>query len=125
MGMPTVLYVDDEFINLTLFKANFKKYYNIITVSSGQKALEELDNNKNISVVVSDNRMPNMSGIEFICEAKKCYPQLSCYLLSGFDISDEVQQILNDGTLAGYFKKPLNQIEIKTELDAVLVEKEQ
>ncbi|HCX99748.1 MAG TPA: two-component system response regulator, partial [Bacteroidales bacterium] len=61
----SVLYVDDEPINLRLFELNFKNAFNVTTALSGFDGLEILKNNPDIPVVVSDMRMPKMDGIEF------------------------------------------------------------
>ena len=70
----TILYVDDEELNLELFKINFNKEYNVITAESGKKGLEMLFAFPEIKIVISDMRMPGMSGIEFISIAKREYP---------------------------------------------------
>lgn len=66
-----ILYVDDEQLNLQLFATVFKKKFNVITAESGLEGLEKLDKNKDICIVISDMRMPEMNGIEFINTAKK------------------------------------------------------
>jgi two-component system response regulator (stage 0 sporulation protein F) len=71
----TILYVDDEQVNLRIFEINFRKRYNVITAVSGEQGLEKLEENGDIIVVVSDMKMPGMNGIEFIKKAReKIYP---------------------------------------------------
>jgi len=65
----TVLYVDDEPINLELFKMSFRRVFNVIVAESGPQGLEVLQNTNGIKAVISDMKMPNMSGLEFIQKA--------------------------------------------------------
>ncbi len=110
----TILYVDDEDINLFLFNANFKKKFNIITAKSGKEALEKLDiHSDSIIVVISDMRMPLMSGIEFIQKAKAKYNNIHYYILTGFDYNEEVEAALKNKTIHKFFTKPFNVSEIE------------
>jgi len=67
---PTVLYLDDESINLRLFNLSFKNNYTITTSNSGEEALELLNSNV-FDIIISEQRMPGISGTEFMIEAKK------------------------------------------------------
>ncbi|RPH32129.1 MAG: response regulator [Bacteroidales bacterium] len=109
-----VLYVDDEPINLTLFKANFKNKFTIITAECGHQGLRQLKDNPDTKVVISDMKMPGMSGIDFIRIAKKEYPNITFYILTGYDITDEISQALKDHLIRKYFRKPFNINEIET-----------
>ena len=63
----TILYVDDEDVNLFLFEKTFESYYTVITAKSGDEGLKKIEEHqKDIAVVISDMRMPGMNGIEFI-----------------------------------------------------------
>jgi two-component system response regulator (stage 0 sporulation protein F) len=110
----TVLYVDDESINCMLFEMNFKRKYNILTASSGFDGLEKLIANPTTTVVISDMKMPGMNGIEFIRKAKKDFPDIVFYILTGFDYTDEIADILSEHLIEKYFCKPFNMIEIET-----------
>jgi two-component system response regulator (stage 0 sporulation protein F) len=109
---PSILYVDDEEINLMLFEANFREKYKVITADSGKQALKLLEKISDISVVISDMRMPKMNGIEFIKKAKQKYPKLSFYILTGYDINQEISSALNNKLINNYFRKPFNIEEI-------------
>jgi two-component system, response regulator, stage 0 sporulation protein F len=110
----TVLYVDDEPINLMLFKANFKKLFNVITAGSGFDGMELLKLNPDTAIVISDMKMPRMNGIEFIRIAKKDFPNISFFILTGFDITDEISEALSEKLIHKYFKKPFNIKEIES-----------
>ncbi|NVK51373.1 MAG: response regulator [Flavobacteriaceae bacterium] len=112
MELPKVLYVDDEILNLRLFEINLSKHYTIFKALNGNEGLEVLKNNQEIKLVLSDLRMPKMMGLEFIAKAKKITPNALFFLLSGFDITKEIQEALDSKLIAGYFKKPFNLNEI-------------
>jgi response regulator RpfG family c-di-GMP phosphodiesterase len=115
-----VLCVDDEPINLKLFELNFKNTFNVITALSGSDGLQILKNNPDIPVVISDMRMPKMDGLEFIGKAKKEFPHIIFYILTGYDITEQISDALNNRLIAKYFRKPSNYKEIEsTIIDAL------
>ncbi|MDD2196020.1 MAG: response regulator [Bacteroidales bacterium] len=116
----SVLYVDDEPINLKLFELNFTDIFNLITASSGFQGLEILENNPDISVVVSDMRMPKMDGIEFIGKAKTKFPHIVYFILTGFEITEEISQALNSNLINKYFRKPFNFKEIESSISSAM-----
>ncbi|HDP54842.1 MAG TPA: response regulator [Bacteroidetes bacterium] len=111
-----VLYVDDEPINLKLFELNLKNTFSVTTALSGFEGLEILKSNPNISVVVSDMRMPEMDGLEFISKAKVNFPHIVFFILTGFEIPDEISQALNSNLINKYFRKPFNFREIESSI---------
>lgn len=116
----TILYVDDEPLNLMLFKANFKNKFNVHTAESGYKRLELLKEIPDTNIVISDMKMPGINGLEFIRLAKKEFPRISFYILTGFDITDEISQAIEDGLIHKYFRKPFNIKEIESAIFEVL-----
>lgn len=121
MPLPlTILYVDDEFINLMLFEQMFKKKYDILTASSGYKGLEILQVKTDVKVIISDMKMPGMNGLEFISKAKELYPDLIFYILTGYEITPEIQKSLETGLIARYFQKPFNMGEIDASIKEIL-----
>lgn len=107
-----ILYVDDEAINLQLFSINLKKKYDIFTASDGISGLSTLEKNPEIKAVVSDMKMPYMNGIEFIKKAKEKFPTKCYFILSGFDLTNEIAQAIQTGVVNKYFSKPFNIKEI-------------
>lgn len=103
---PKVLYVDDEKINLLLFKVNFEDQYEVFTAVDGFNGLSILDENPEIVIVFSDMKMPGMNGLEFINGAKEKYPNKKYYILTGFDITDEIKEAIESGLIIEYFRKP-------------------
>jgi len=115
----TILYVDDEEINLMLFEANFSNKYNVIGISSPNEALKSLKNNPEISVVISDMRMPDMNGVQFIKKAKKRFPNICYFILTGYDITDEIAEAIKKKIVNFYFQKPFNMREIDKAIEDV------
>jgi len=104
----TLLYLDDEPINLEIFAGCFENTFEVITANSGRKGLEILEVNTNIAIVVSDMKMPEMNGIEFIRIAKEKYHNITYFILTGFDLNEEILGALNDGLIYSYFSKPID-----------------
>lgn len=119
-GKLKVLYIDDEPINLMLFENLFKRKYIIKSAESGFEALEILQDNDDIRVVISDMNMPGMTGLEFIKKAKAIYPGISFYILTGYDITKEIIEAINEGLIDRYFKKPFNMKEIDSSINESL-----
>jgi two-component system, response regulator, stage 0 sporulation protein F len=117
---PCILYVDDEELNLMLFEINFQRNYEIITSASGVEGLEKIRSINDIKVVISDMRMPGMNGIEFIRQAKTEFPGLFCFILTGYDITKEIADALNERLIVKYLRKPFNVKEIEQSIKDVL-----
>ncbi|RLD66767.1 MAG: response regulator [Bacteroidetes bacterium] len=115
-----ILYVDDEQLNLELFALVFKKKFNVITAESGFEGLEKLKENKDVCIVISDMKMPEMNGIEFINHAKKDFNNIAYFILTGFEITEEIADALNQKLINRYFKKPFNSKEIESTINDVL-----
>ena len=116
----TILYVDDEPINLKLFALNFKNKFVVLTAESGTEGYELLKKNPHTAVVISDMKMPGMNGIEFIKLAKKEFPEISYFILTGFDITEEIADALNERLIHKYFRKPFNMKEIESAITEIL-----
>ncbi len=111
--LTSLLYVDDEPLNTMLFKAYFKQIFDVHICDSGLKGLEKLRLNPEIRVVISDMKMPNMNGIEFIQLAKNEFPNIAYFILTGYDINEEITNALNSNLILKYFRKPFNEREIE------------
>lgn len=113
----TILYVDDEEINLMLFEINFNEKFNVITADSGHEGLKLMEGIPDITIVISDMKMPGMNGIEFIKTAKKKFPNVVYFILTGFEITGEISKALKDKLINDYFKKPFNMREIEASIN--------
>jgi two-component system, response regulator, stage 0 sporulation protein F len=115
-----LLYVDDEPLNLLVFERVFSKNFEVITSLSGTEGLEKLHSNSKIRVVISDMKMPQMNGIEFISQAKKIFPEIAYFILTGYEITEEIAFALNNKLIVKYFRKPFNVKEIETAIEETL-----
>ena len=107
----TILYVDDEENNLTSFKATFRLRYNVITALSGDEALKILEA-RAVELIITDQRMPNMTGIEFLEKVLEKYPDPIRLLLTGYADMTAVIDSVNKGKIFHYLTKPWNEEEL-------------
>ncbi|MEM9328693.1 MAG: response regulator [Bacteroidota bacterium] len=119
MEKPTILYVDDELMNLKAFAINLDRSYNILMAENAFSGLEMLEMNPQISLVVSDMRMPKMDGLEFIDKARQKYPNKTYYILTGYGLNEDIQAALDRGLIKKYFSKPFNLQAIESEFEEV------
>jgi response regulator RpfG family c-di-GMP phosphodiesterase len=103
--MRKLLYVDDEEINLELFKMNFENDFEVEIAESGKEGIQ-MALNKNIKVVVSDLKMPDMNGIEMIEQIKLQAPGTVCILLSAYFETEAKKMGLNKEQIFSYVTKP-------------------
>ncbi|HKK62670.1 MAG TPA: response regulator [Bacteroidales bacterium] len=107
-----ILYVDDEPMNLLLFESMFDKTHTVFTAESPEEGLNMLRDD-NFQVVVSDMKMPEMSGIEFIEVAKQNYPDIVYYILTGYHITQDIKNAIDRKLIKKYFQKPFSKAEIE------------
>ncbi len=107
-----VLYVDDEVNNLNSFKAAFRRDFQIYTASSAREGRKILENNE-IGVIITDQRMPVMTGIEFLESIIPIYPDTIRILLTGFSDMNAVMDAINRGQVYKYLVKPWQNEELK------------
>jgi len=107
----SVLYVDDEENNLFSFKATFRIKYQVHTAISGEEALKILDN-KPVQIIITDQRMPEMTGVEFLEKVLVKYPDPMRILLTGYADMGAVVDAVNKGKIFHYLAKPWNEEEL-------------
>ncbi len=109
----TILIVDDEVNNLQLLKRTFRNKYKILTASNGLEGLEILKRNLNdVSLIVSDHKMPIMEGTKFLEEANLIAPDVIKILLTGFSDIEIITDAINKCNLFQYVLKPFNPDEL-------------
>jgi signal transduction histidine kinase len=114
---PVVLYVDDEMINLRVFEANFRTRFNVVTAQSAAEALEVLSQRAaQVAVLISDQRMPGMSGVELLERARDAFPDVRRMLITAYSDMQAVMDAVNRGQVVRYFVKPW----VKDDLAAAL-----
>src|ERR1700743_2144921 len=114
-----VLYVDDEINNLNSFKAAFRRDFTIFTAQSAKEGRKILDSNE-IGVIITDQRMPMMTGIEFLESILPVYPDTIRILLTGFSDINAVMDAINRGQVYKYLVKPWQNDELKMYIENAL-----
>lgn len=111
-----VLYVDDEVNSLISFKANFRKHFEIYTAESASEGLKLLKS-KNIHVIITDQRMPDVTGVEFLESVIADYPNTIRIFLTGYDDINAAVNAINKGQVYRYITKPWNEQALKTTIE--------
>ncbi len=114
-----ILYVDDTEANLLLFEASFEKEYNIFLANSGNKGLNILREN-DIAVLISDQRMPGMSGTDLLEIAANEFPHVMRFMLTAYTDYETVVESINKGQIYGFFNKPFKTREVSLALNKAL-----
>jgi serine/threonine-protein kinase len=112
----TILFVDDEERILRSLKMLFKSQYNVKTTTDGNEAIEILKNNP-VHVLVSDQRMPIMPGVEVLRQAREVSPNTMRLLLTGYSDLTAIVGSVNEGEIFRYINKPWDNQEIKTTIE--------
>lgn len=110
-----ILYVDDEINNLNSFRAALRRYYNIFTAISGAEGIQILAEN-DIHVVVTDQRMPNMTGVQFLQHIPGDQDNIRI-ILTGFSDMESIIEAINTGKVYRYITKPWDKEELKITID--------
>ena len=108
---PLVLYVDDELGNRVVFEQSLASEFNIRSVPDGPAALAVLEQEE-VAVVVTDMRMPKMSGEELLRIVKEKYPRTVRIVLTAYSDIDPILRAINEGLVARYIVKPWQREEV-------------
>src|SRR5690606_477537 len=111
-----VLYIDDEDNNLSSFRASLRKDFKIITAINGEEGLN-LAREIDFEVVIADQRMPGMTGVEFFERLVKVKPDPIRILLTGYSDISSVIDAINRGEVYRFIDKPWNIEQIKNTID--------
>ncbi|MCD6020038.1 MAG: response regulator receiver protein [Bacteroidetes bacterium] len=111
-----VLYVDDEPVNLAAFNAYFRRYYKVFLASSVEEA-ENILNDNEIHVLITDQRMPKTVGTKLLEDAVCKYPEQTRILLTAYADNDAIIDAFQRGLMYRYILKPYNSDELKEIID--------
>lgn len=112
MSAPVrILFVDDEERILRSLALQFRRHYEVLTESDPLRALQRL-REEHIHVLVSDQRMPQMSGAQLLAEAREIAPNTLRIMLTGYSDLDAAVEALNNGGIFRYLTKPWDQQEM-------------
>ena len=110
---PKILVVDDEPDNLDLLYRAFFRDYKVLRAESGPEGLEILEKSGEVAVIISDQRMPKMSGTEFLSFAAEQYPDTIRIILTGYTDVEDLVGAINSGKVFKYVTKPWDDGELK------------
>jgi two-component system sensor histidine kinase/response regulator len=114
-----ILYVDDEEHNLTAFRASFRRDFVVHTAISAAAGEALLDEHP-IEVIVTDQRMPDVTGVQFLERIRQLHPNPIRIVLTGFADIEAIVDAINRGQVYRYISKPWEQQDIKMVLDAAV-----
>lgn len=117
----TVLYIDDDLLNLELFREVFDDIYHVVILPSTANALDVLKNN-NVKVIVSDQCMPEETGIDFIKRINPEYPDIIKMILTAYTDHDAALEAINEVGIYKYLLKPWDASEVKNSLENAIRE---
>lgn len=112
-----LLYVDDEGINLSNFSMTFQDDYEVITCLSAAEALACFDQHGDIAIVVADQRMPEMTGVELLERICERAPDTIRIILTAYVVSDDIIDAINRGQVYRYILKPWDDRELRLSLE--------
>jgi CheY-like chemotaxis protein len=108
-----ILVVDDEEAILETMAFTFEDDYDVVTSTSPRDALVKLEQHAPVAVVISDQRMPEMTGVEFLAQVYERHPTTMRIILTGFADMDATIGAINDGHVYAYVTKPWEQDQLK------------
>lgn len=119
MNTFKLLYVDDERDNLFAFKAVFRRFYDVAVAESGEEALEMVDQQA-FDLVISDQRMPGMTGVELFARMREEHPDTIRMVMTGYSDMQAIVDAINKGSIYYYITKPWKAEELKLIIDKAL-----
>jgi CheY-like chemotaxis protein len=108
-----MLVVDDEPDNLDLLYRTFRRDFQVLKAESGVRALEVLAAEGEVAVIISDQRMPEMKGTEFLSRTVPQFPDTMRIILTGFTDVEDLVEAINSGQVYKYITKPWDPNELK------------
>lgn len=112
-----LLVVDDETDNLDLLYRTFRRDFQVYKAESAPKALEILDEYGEMGIIISDQRMPEMNGTEFLSKTVERFPNTIRILLTGYTDVEDLVDAINSGQVFKYITKPWTPEELKETVD--------
>lgn len=107
-----IMIVDDEPANLRLLERLFRQDYKVVTAGSGEEALELLAEH-DMALLITDQRMPNMSGLELLKQTAELRPHMVRMILTGYTDVGTLVEALNSGLVYQYLTKPWSNEELR------------
>jgi CheY-like chemotaxis protein len=112
-SQPRILVVDDEEAILETMTFTFQDDYEVLTALDAARALDLMDHHASIAAVITDQRMPDCTGVELLKQIHARSPETVRILLTGFSDSEDTIRAINDGHVYAYISKPWDQDELR------------
>ncbi len=112
----SILYVDDEPQNLISFKATFRREYTIHTALGGEEGLDILRQHP-VQLIITDQRMPGMTGLQFLERTLHEYPDTIRMILTGFADTEAIIDVINHARIFRYITKPWDEQELRVAIE--------
>ncbi|CAM2011519.1 sigma-54-dependent transcriptional regulator [Acanthopleuribacter pedis] len=119
----TILVVDDEPSNVMILEQLLQKEHQVLTAHDGRAALDllkELPEPQRVHLIITDQRMPRMSGLDFLREAKHIVPQAKRIILTGYTDFEVVVQAINQEQVFRFMMKPFDRNELREAVSSAL-----
>ena len=113
MNRPRLLFIDDEEINRSNFLETFGDEYEILLAGSGEEALEIMARESTLALILSDQRMPGISGAEVLARARELAPKAERIMITGYSEPDDIMAAINQGQVYRYILKPWTSGELR------------
>ncbi len=117
--MPAILYVDDEQANLAVFEAAFEDFYEVYVAESAAQAVAVL-RTEHIDLVITDQRMPEMTGVQLLESIAPDFPDMVRMILTGYSDIQAIIHAINTGRLEHYLTKPYEPATLKITMDRAI-----
>jgi two-component system sensor histidine kinase/response regulator len=118
MTKHTILCVDDEIDNVDALERLFRRKYSVLKATSGREALQVLDKHPGpIALIITDQRMPEMAGVEFLQQSIQSHPETTRILLTGYTDLESIIMAVNKGEIFRYLTKPWDPTDLTNTVD--------
>ena len=114
-----IIAVDDEPSNLRALERLFRHDYEVITAESGEEALRLLSEH-DVALVITDQRMPNMTGVELLKRTADIRPHIVRIILTGYTDVETLVEAINSGLVYKYVTKPWDNEELRLTVNRAL-----
>lgn len=109
--LPAILVVDDEQLSVEAIKRTLEDDFEVFTANSGPEALSILENQW-IQVILCDQRMPGMSGLEVLSEARRRWPEVLRVIITGYTDPNDIINLVNEAGIYHFISKPWHPEEL-------------
>ncbi len=118
MQKQTILCVDDEIDNVQALERIFRAKYTVLKATSGKEALGILDQHRGpVSLIITDQRMPEMTGVQFLSHTIEKFPDTIRILLTGYTDIESIVSAVNTGQISRYLTKPWDPVDLQATVD--------